>query len=192
MSPSSVLRIASFLKPPGCYLSPVFVADLTTLSQQVAALVQPCQDQVELERKKGKKLTKAALPASVSDPQLKALKLGFKPPKRKDGDCGGGGVQHHHYYYFDNHYYYYYYYVIIFTALTYSTRCMKVFRKRMRGPLMCQRKYKRTRILMNIKISLHTAAAEDESVRYEQRDQERESGSRRWSKIQGDVTAGDR
>lgn len=27
---------------------------------------------------------------------------------------------------------------------------------------------------MNIKMSLHTAAAEDESVRYEQRDQERE------------------
>lgn len=190
MSPSSFLRIAFFLEPPGCYLSAVFVADLTTLSQQVAAVVQPCQDQVELETKKGKKLTKAVLPASVSDPQLKALKLGFKPPKRKDGDCGGGGTIIIIIVIIIN----IIIIVIIFTALTYSTRCMKVFRKRMRGPLMCQRKYKRTKILMNIKISLHTAAAEDESVRYEQRDQgrERESGSQRWSKIQGDVTAGDR
>lgn len=42
---SPVLRMASFLESPGCYLSP---------PQRVAAVVQPCQDQVELERK-GKK-----------------------------------------------------------------------------------------------------------------------------------------
>lgn len=118
-----------------------------------------------------KKLTKAALPASVADPQRKALKLGFKPPKRKDGDCGwrwGGAPSLLLWSSLK------YYYVTVFTALIYSSRCMKVFKKRMRSPLMCQHKYKRTRILMNIKMSLHTAAAEDESVRYEQRDQERE------------------
>lgn len=39
---------------------------------------------------------------------------------------------------------------------------------------MSQCKHEGTRIPMNIKMSLHTAAAEDQSVRYEQRDQERE------------------
>lgn len=47
-----VLHIASFLESPSCYLSPVFVADLTTLPQQVAAVLQPRHHQVEVERKK--------------------------------------------------------------------------------------------------------------------------------------------
>lgn len=90
---SSGLRMAWFLESPSCYLSAVFVADLATLSRQASALVQPCQDQVELERRKEKKkLTKAALPASVAEPRLKTLKLGIEPPKRKDGDCGVGGA----------------------------------------------------------------------------------------------------
>lgn len=52
---SSGLRMAWFLESPSCYLSAVFVADLATLSMQASALVQPCQDQVELEWKKEKK-----------------------------------------------------------------------------------------------------------------------------------------
>lgn len=52
---SSGLRMAWLLESPSCYLSAVFVVDLAALSRQASALVQPCQDQVELERKKGKK-----------------------------------------------------------------------------------------------------------------------------------------
>lgn len=87
---SSVLCMASFLKSPGCYLSPLFVADLTTLSQLVAAVVQPCQDQVELERKKEKSWQKQRCLLQWQITQLTALKLGFKG--RKDGDWGGGSA----------------------------------------------------------------------------------------------------
>lgn len=42
-----------FSKSPGCYLSPAFVGDSHHFChKQVSAVAQPCQDQVELERKK--------------------------------------------------------------------------------------------------------------------------------------------
>lgn len=64
--------------------------------------------------------------------------------------------------------------IVATAAYNCSTRSTEVFRKRRRRSLMCQHKYKRSRVVMNIKMCLHTAAAEHEGVRCEQRDQERE------------------
>lgn len=172
---SSVLRIASFLQ------SPVFVAYLATLSQQIAAVVQPCQDQVELHRKKEKSWQKQRC---LLQWQIPNWRLWCWDSSLYRGRMETGGVTHQHNYCCHNHYY-----ASISTAPTYSRRCMKVFRKRMRAPLMCQRKYERSRVLMNITFRLQPLRTR---VWDTNRGTRRESRSRRWSKIQGDVIAGDR
>lgn len=104
-----------------------------------------------------RKLTKAALPASVADAQLKALKLGFKPPKWKDG---GWGRAHHYYYSFLLH---------LPTAQGAWRYSEKVWR-----PLWCENVNIRGPGFSWIFKCVFTLQPLRTSVRCEQRDQERE------------------